>query len=421
MSQYQSPFSSKRPAVASRPADAAPTRVPIPAETLGIDPSMLSVSAIRQDAVVSEATTEFHPITRKNISAPVQSLKMGRAAPATAAPSSTHPAADPTTRPLPQIQKRRPVMMESEIEEETKTVPNFTTVSPDRASPVFHKNSPVALAATVENTTKTESERDPSVFTIELPSNGFFYEKKLELRHIKGRHQAKFSRAAKEGNLSYLLDALSSTMVSRSAYDLTPGDFYFVMYWQRISSYPKNPMMVTWECSDPKHLAATRLPETDKNFKSLDSLRIESLVDNTTLETRYLDELDLSPFEELDQKYSLGFETMRGLAEWAEFQDNKLRIDKEAKKPIHKSEIELEELQWYCARALFLLPIEGRYTIEERMEVIRDMPPDDISELEKYMEAVTSYGVKEFVPMKCKECGAHHRVPISVDALSFLS
>lgn len=276
-----------------------------------------------------------------------------------------------------------------------------------------------------------QSETDPQYMSISLPSLFRFYDfKHLSVRNIKGFHQAKFSRAAKEANVRYLVEAISSTMGDKvSAFDLTSNDFYFVMYWQRINSYPKNPQIITHMCDNMEHLKATQLPEGNPKRKTLESLKIEAFLDNTTTDTVYLEEWDMSKWADLDEKYGLGVETMRDIVDFEDLQEEMAAqraarrnrpvqartVDEEA-----DDEISEDELMWLGGRAAFLAKLPGRESLQARIEIVKQMDADEIAALEEYKDAVTAYGVKEFANLKCKECGAHHRVQLSVDALSFL-
>jgi hypothetical protein len=259
--------------------------------------------------------------------------------------------------------------------------------------------------------------------SVGLPSLKHFYPyRDLSVCTMKGYHQAKFFRSTREDNLRYLVEAMSSTIGDGvSAFDLVPADFYFLMYWHRVSSFTKNPQILKLECTDQDHIRQTLLPEDDPNYLPPDTLKIEAFLDKTSLDTEYLEAWDPSPWAELHEKYTLGVETMRDLVEFGEERDElMLQQGKMTEDQLAEQLISEDEFMWMTARASFLARIEGRSTLRERIETIKMMDADEIQSLEEYMAAATDFGVKEYANLTCKECGAHHRALVSIDALNFL-
>jgi hypothetical protein len=270
---------------------------------------------------------------------------------------------------------------------------------------------------------RPQSETDPTYMSVGLPSLKHFYPyRDLSVCTMKGYHQAKFFRSTREDNLRYLVEAMSSTIGDGvSAFDLVPADFYFLMYWHRVSSFTKNPQILKLECTDQDHIRQTLLPEDDPNYLPPDTLKIEAFLDKTSLDTEYLEAWDPSPWAELHEKYTLGVETMRDLVEFGEERDElMLQQGKMTEDQLAEQLISEDEFMWMTARASFLARIEGRSTLRERIETIKMMDADEIQSLEEYMAAATDFGVKEYANLTCKECGAHHRALVSIDALNFL-
>jgi hypothetical protein len=268
-------------------------------------------------------------------------------------------------------------------------------------------------------TPKSQAELDPAFVSINLPSGFKFYggQQSLSSRTLLASHQAKFSRAAKEQKLRYSVEAIGATLEEGwSAFDLTPGDFYFLMYWQRVNSYSKNPMIITAYCDNEAHNEKVYLghevPDPDNPEKTklvkLDeqTLMNEVMVNNTSLDTKYLEQLDTSDLD-VAKKFRLDVERMRDIVEVTEYLS-----DKDGDIP----EEELFLLQYTS----FLARVPGQETLRERMDIVSQMTPDDLVGLDEYIKRVTDYGVSEYSIIKCKECGASMRVKISFDALTFL-
>lgn len=270
---------------------------------------------------------------------------------------------------------------------------------------------------------KTYAELDPEFFSIELPSGFQFYDfTHISARTLLAAHQAKFSRAHKEQKLRYTVEGISATLEpSKSAFDLSVADFYFLMYWQRVNSYSKNPMLITAYCDNTEHNEKVYIgydaeepapdsteeePKTVKVHKKLDesTLKTEVLLNNTTLETKYLDPVNFDEHP-VRAKYGLHIETMRDVVEATEW-----LLDNEA------TEEDLFALKY----AVFVRRRPGCSTLKERMDYVSKIPAEDMDEFDRYIEAVTAYGVSEFAVIKCKECGASSKVKITLDALTFL-
>lgn len=293
------------------------------------------------------------------------------------------------------------------------------------------------------DTVRPQSETNPDFYPIGLPSRFKFYGFKfLSARTLKAVHQAKFARAAKNGKLRFLVEAVSSTLGDNvSAFDLTPQDFFFVLYWQRFQSFPKNPQVIEFTCTNEGHVKRTMLKPDDPDYLEPDTLTLREIMSKTDVQSIYLsEELDLSEYDELNSKYGLGAETMRDLVEFAELEEEVQfsreelversdrqdatdeELDAETVRRVVKSEDvdSMDEATWLSTRAVFLERGPGRNSIAERIEIVKQMDPDEIKLLDSYIAQVTDYGVLEYAELKCKECGARHRVSLSVDALSFL-
>lgn len=299
------------------------------------------------------------------------------------------------------------------------------------------------LDPTPDPAPRQQSETNPDYYPIGLPSRFQFYDFKLvSARALKAVHQAKFARAAKTGKLRFLVEAVSSTMGDNvSAFDLTPQDFFFLLYWLRFQSFPKNPQVIEFTCTDAGHVKRTMLSKDDPQYLTEDTLKLREIMSKTDVQSIYLgEEIDLSEFSELDDKYVLGAETMRDLVEFSELEEEiqfsreeisersdkqdatDEEIDAETVRRVVKTEDvdSMDEATWLSTRAVFLKRAPGRETIAERIEIVKQMDPDEIKQLDSYIAQVTDYGVLEYAELKCKECGARHRVSLSVDALSFL-
>lgn len=258
---------------------------------------------------------------------------------------------------------------------------------------------------------KTYAETNPEFVSISLPSKFQPYEfKSLSCRTLLALHQAKFNRAHSEGRIRFTVEAISATLEpGLSAFDLTPGDFYFLMYWQKVNSFPKTPLLIENHCIDKDHHLKVAKGEMDKA-----TLRTEEILQMTTLKTEYAEDFNLDTFKVGLENYALGYETMRDVVDLSEF--------------VMDSKEDTTEFVWLAEYASFLKPQmvaddKGRQrlqTLHDRCEIVAKMTPDEITAMDRYMEAVTNYGVEESATIKCRGCGASTERKLQFDALSFL-
>lgn len=274
------------------------------------------------------------------------------------------------------------------------------------------------------SSTPNHAERDPGYMSVGLPSKFVPYNfKELSLKTLQGIHIAKFHRANKEDNLRLIVEAIGSTLEPGvSAFDLTPADFYYLMYWQRVNSFPKNRMLIETFCNDIDHNNEVSIgvkgPDgefirDEKNNivkKAKETLEIKDYVSMTTLEIKDLEPFDPRPFAELSEKYGLGFETMQDVVD----------VMETALDMAQKSTDGVDEFMYTAARAAFLVKSPGRESLKARCAVVESMSADEVALLDEYREKITNYGVAEYAVVRCKECGASTKLKVSFDALTFL-
>mgnify|MGYP006421225179 CR=1 FL=1 len=81
-----------------------------------------------------------------------------------------------------------------------------------------------------------------------LPSGLLPYSfKHVEMEPFKVNEIMKLSKARSLQSVAPMVDALND-VVSCDANDLTDGDFYYLLAFQRLNAYTSSPMIVQWEC-----------------------------------------------------------------------------------------------------------------------------------------------------------------------------
>lgn len=244
-----------------------------------------------------------------------------------------------------------------------------------------------ATVAQTPATPQSPHEQSPEYTRLELPSNYVPYTfKDVYAGTIRGIHQAKFAKAHKLRQARLVVETVNSLMRGASAFDLTPSDFRWLMYYLRKTNYVKTPLLVTAFCTNETHLSAVaegRLqPSTLENAGTLNS----SMLEEKALDVNRLAERAENPAL-IDLR--LGFPTM---------QDTLLAVEKDD-----------EEFTWLAELAMCLASTdrEGKsISLEDRVKIVAQMSPDQTEALAAYAEAASDYGISETIRMRCKECGA---------------
>ena len=301
----------------------------------------------------------------------------------------------PTDEPSAQVES---ISLEGlDLESDAPQEPDRVATSP-APTYVFTKAGSRDLAMPM-----LDADRKAEYFSLNLPSGFAFYPfKALSVTLVKGLQQSKFSRAAKESNLRYTVEAISSCLGDGvNAMDLSIQDFFYVMYWLRLASYTKFDFTHVAICNNAKHVE-----DVIKGVKDARGLQSVHIIKNTQLEETLLDvdalnSLSLPALAE--EGIQLGYASMRDTVTFSE--------DFDRKDPSYKDD------QYLCDMASLLSPVHG--TLQERMNRVKTLPGDALRELEAFQTAQSLFGVKESVVVPCKECGSAIRTNLSVAAHSF--
>ena len=246
----------------------------------------------------------------------------------------------------------------------------------------------------------TDAQRDAEFYSVLLPSNFHLYPfKTLSVKQVKGRQQAKFNRAASEENSRYLIEGVSSLLGDGiDAGVLTPGDFYWLLYWILFASYPSFKRNVTITCGDPAHRAKVESGKLEKSSLRYLHQYTRPAIKETLLNIEALNALDLSILKR--DNIELGYFSMKDTLDWAE----------------NKSENANAEDYFTYELAVYL---KGG-TLDERAEVVRDMSVAQTALVSQYRSLLQEHGVVGTIKSNCKECGAEAENIISVSASDFL-
>ena len=304
-----------------------------------------------------------------------------------------------------------PVSREISQDDQNSEIPSvFGTVKPRRPE------------ARNLHTPLTAADRDADMCTIWLPSNNYFYSFDALSIHtrLKGKHQAKFNKAHKEGSMRFTVEAVTSMLGDGvNAMDLTLEDYYFVMFWLRLVSYTKTQYVHTARCNSARHLEMLEAGTVEE--KTLFSTHF---VSNTDLTETYFDpaKLEAMEFPELTKAgIVLKPALMRDAVEFSEqITQRYSSIDPETHELTFAPEY--EELAYLGNLASFIRSYQGQTTLTlgQRMTVVGDLDADAIDEIMQFATAVSNYGVNETIRVPCSTCGEMIESEVSISAHAFL-
>lgn len=81
-----------------------------------------------------------------------------------------------------------------------------------------------------------------------MPSRMYPYDfQELTVKNFGVKQLGLLSKCLVQNDLRYMLEAMSQ-VIDKAITDLTIGDFYYLLAWQRTVSYPKSPVISEWHC-----------------------------------------------------------------------------------------------------------------------------------------------------------------------------
>lgn len=195
-----------------------------------------------------------------------------------------------------------------------------------------------------------------TVFMNNLPSRGIFYDaemQNIEVREMKPSNIARLYQASTSQDFSLTLDTFGAT-INVDIRKLTVPDFFWLMYYQRIISYPEHPLDYEW---------ISKYGTTEKFELTLDNVEIDG---------------PKITAEEYEAYKNKGFR-MALVRDLEYVTISNLSADK----------------RWLYERAQFL---EGT-DVEERIELLDTMGMEMLNDIGRFAEKV-AHGVKEDIKVK---------------------
>ena len=280
-------------------------------------------------------------------------------------------------------------------------------------------------------------ERYQEVF---LPSKFLPYSfKRLYVRQLTRGEIKAVVRAKASGSHRHLVNALGQT-ISVDVYDLTVGDFWYLMYWHRINSYKRTPFNVTWTCTEEQHVARTQSEmQGEAEFMAPSTLENQMVISNSNLKEIAVDPVKYTEVaQQLLAEYGIRAtpQLVRDFVDILETEEEDQLRQQAKQQKLGKVDVENDdelmnllyqlqeevatiEVRMYGYRYAAIVSREHGETLEDRDAFLDTLDPEVDQMLEQFLQ-VSDHGVKETFKVTCAGCGASKEIKSSLDALSFL-
>lgn len=172
--------------------------------------------------------------------------------------------------------------------------------------------------------------------------------------------------------------------------ELTVKDFWFILHWQRINSYPSFPVRLPWTC---RHCG----------YKNLDHLEGSNLV---------ISDLDYDYTDNLKVEFPCGKELFLRL--------QKVKDDINARSYIRENNlVATSEEEFEQLLVAGMLENNTDLSFEQRLEIIKKEFTSDDYLFIKSFEAEFDYGVEDYSSFTCEECKEVTKVKYRFDLVKF--
>lgn len=223
-----------------------------------------------------------------------------------------------------------------------------------------------------------------------LPSNFIPYKNEFEelnIRQFIVGELKLLSRATITKNVASTIKAVDQT-IDVDVKRLTIGDFYYVLMWHKLHSFPKTPLTVTWECNhkvpvirnagaEPKYESCN---QANAQLIHQSDIKIVSLEDNFVALPDGFSFPRVSLLPELfDLKSDPDFQLLLGAVQWLEYGE----------------------------------------TLAEKFEYLDSLTDITLFQEAEQINKNVIHGVNEYVKLKCAKCDSTFTKKLDLDPLNF--
>ena len=240
-----------------------------------------------------------------------------------------------------------------------------------------------------------------------LPSNFYPYTfGSLLIRPFQVKHLRLLSKAVVSKTFDFQLQAVD-TVISQSVYELSIGDYFYVLEWLKIHSTTKTPLAVEWHCQEQrlKHKTTGEyilnteqaLKEAEATAKPEDYVLEPCVTHNT--EMLHMVNLEILQLPE---------EGWDGLPEGFDFP--RAAMLQEIREALLDPELNMivGPASWVAGA-----------TLADKITSLESQPNLDMFMTAQALNDTIVHGLKQTSRLHCRTCSADHLYVVKVDSLSF--
>lgn len=252
-----------------------------------------------------------------------------------------------------------------------------------------------------------------------LPSRTIPYPvKQIEVALFKPKQLALMSKAVMLDDYQPVVDAMGQCLTNLDVNQLTVGDFFYLLTWQRLTCLKKNQVMAKWEC--PGAMFADR--DTGERFAPRD---VQTLVDNWNAAGPDVREQLRDPNDIMLDGYVCSHAnytpvTMEDFA--VKYLDEELQIDSRLDYPRCETLAEFIRLQSdpdYGTLADAGQWLRGRGSLLSRIQSMVESEDTDLLESALECSRDVTHGIIRTISKPCAVCKHNHAMNMVVDPKSF--
>jgi hypothetical protein len=239
----------------------------------------------------------------------------------------------------------------------------------------------------------------------------------LTIKNFGMKQLALVSKCLVTKDIDYMVQAIGQT-IDQPIQDLTIGDFFFLMAWQRVNSYPTSPILAEWTCE------GTLYKVPDMEPMSWDALQaLANAWDQSSEEKR---QHLLDPANLLVEEIECGNECSEPVA-LSDFPLIKLPTTKPELDPrldyprvgILKTLLEALSDPETALLASAVQWIKAGNTIQDKIGILSDEPDLTLFDLAAQANAEYTHGISEIFVKTCPKCYTGHNMLLKIEPSLF--
>lgn len=247
--------------------------------------------------------------------------------------------------------------------------------------------------------------------------------KSFEGRAFLPRDLTLVSRSATTGSVAPMIEAVGQTLEGIGVQELTVGDFYYLVAWQKFNTFPKSPPFASWECDGVMYLTDKGDMEHEgRRFFSSDSLRKAAMDSDSAKAAGIEPEFDLDE-EEVEQVVCGHHNNVAlALSNLTVLRLPDIDLDERLDYPRVSTLVEYIDYRAkpeYAHIASAAQWIKAGRTMSEKIEFLLDQPDTELFDLCSIVNQDVVHGVSNILNVGCSVCGTKAMHTIDLSAQSF--